>query len=421
MTRQGARWLKSGSLRLICAGAIALCGWLGSTRGDEGRLFLDKRKVAALVREKSPLVHVARSKASEVRAARTGAGALAPTNPDLSASAGLRHIAPGSDSFDFAVSLSWPFDISGTPGARSRLAERRVEVAEAEVTQVERIALSEALDLWTRARAAEERLALAQQRAGLDSELLRIAKVRRDAGTAGDGDVELAIVLLAEGQARLRTAEGEREAVLALLRGRLGLAAGVAVTLPNIGTVDTEDLPTVDELVASLESHPEVMRAAAGTRAARQDADLQHRLGMPVPKLLLIAEHSPEYTGRAGFDLPLPIYQRNQTNAAIADARAQTSALEETATRVSLEAELRAAYARFAGARAAYDELRRVGSAIDDAEHLATRGYELGQGTLMGAVTARREAVAARAALLDAKEALLRTRIAVTLAAGGLL
>jgi outer membrane protein TolC len=53
-----------------------------------------------------------------------------------------------------------------------------------------------------------------------------------------------------------------------------------------------------------------------------------------------------------------------------------------------------------------------------DAEHLATRAYELGQSTLPTLVVARRETATGRVAHLDARIALARARVALDVAAG---
>ena len=419
MRRALLNLLKRAALRRTRDFMLALAIWPALARSDGTPLLIDKTQVIELVRQQSPSLRVAKARAEEVRAARIGAGAAAQTNPELSASAGPRFLPQGSTSFDFNLALSWPFDVSGAPKLRAELADERVLVAEAEAADAERIALGEALALWAQCRAAEERLALEAQRANLDAALLHIAQVRRDAGAVGDGDVALATLLQAEGQARLRTAEGEREATQVLLRGRLGLSADTQLSLPSVASIDTT-LPHLEEIFSRLEKHPDLVRAVASAQAAAKDADLQRRLGLPTPKLILVGERSPEYAAHAGVDVALPVYQRNQTNRAVIAARIMTASAEESAIRVRVEVELRAAYARLTGAGAAYEELGRAVPAIDDTEHLATRGYELGQVALAAVVTARREAAGARAALLDAKETLIRARVVVDLASGAL-
>ncbi len=405
--------MNRGSLAIACA--VVIAAGADAAHANQEDLVLDRARVIQLVRDQSPSLRAVRARAAEARAARAGAGAAAPTNPELAASAGPRFLE-GSRSLDLAVSLSWPFDLSGAPGARVAAVDQRVAVAEAVAREAERDAVADALDAWTRARGAEARLGLERKRARLGDELLRIARVRSAAGAVGDGDVALSELLGAEACSRLRLAEAEQAATLATLRGRLGLDPAVPLSLPDpqSGTAP----PQLEALLQRLDEQPELARALALSNATTREADLERRVGLPVPRLVLIGERSPESTFRAGFDVALPVYQRNLGNAAVAEARSRTAGLEQAAMRVLLDAGLRAAHARLRGADAAYQELARVAPAIDDAEQLATRGYQLGQGTLAGVVSAHREAASTRAALLDAREALERARIVVDLAFG---
>ena len=134
--------------------------------------------------------------------------------------------------------------------------------------------------------------------------------------------------------------------------------------------------------------------------------------------MTLTGERSPEYVARLGFDLALPFFQRNQTQTAVAEAREQTETLTLGLTGQRLEAELHAAYARLSGARAAYHDLKAALPSIDDAEHLTSRAYELGQISLAQVVAIHRETAVARSALLDAKAAALRAQIMTQLASG---
>ncbi len=90
------------------------------------------------------------------------------------------------------------------------------------------------------------------------------------------------------------------------------------------------------------------------------------------------------------------------------------------AVRMRAEGELRAAYARYQAARATVDALATARSAVEDAERLATRAYELGQNDLASAVMVRREAALARMSDLEARIMLARARVAVDRTAGTL-
>ena len=378
---------------------------------------LSREQVVELASRNDPSVKIAQARAAESDAARVGSGALAQSNPALSASIGPRFIPNLGTAIDANLSLTWPLEFFGIASAKKSLADERATAASAAMRDATRLAVGEALQLWSAARQSEARLKLERARVQLDDELLRITRAKRAAGSVGDGDVALAQVLSADGRARAEAAAGTYTASLVLLRSRLGLTVDEPIALPPLEG-EPEALPELAGALERLEQHPALIRAAAMVAAERTNAELQQKLGLPVPRLLIVGEHSPEYTARGGIDLPLPIYQRNQTEAAIASARARTSEVELCAARTTLEAELRAAHARMTAAVAVLHLLEAAVPAVSDSEHLATRSYELGQGSLADVVAARRESNSARVALLDARAGLSRARILFNLATG---
>ncbi len=384
--------------------------------GQAAPLVLDRATVARLARDHGPAVTVADTRVGEARALHAGAGALAPVNPELSVYGGPRWLPGETPAADVTLALSWPVDFSGARGPRVALADDRTRAAEADASEVRRVAAGEALDLWVRALGAEARVRLAADREQLDAATVTAARIRREAGSVGDGDVALAVVVHADGTARLRAAEGDREALEAVLRGRLGISPATVVALAGELTMD--DPAPLAELTAALPRRADLVRAANLVRAARTDVTLQDRQGTPLPRLTLAGGRDVEYFTHVGVDLPLPVYQRNQGGRAIAAARVETATAERAAAITLADADLRAAHASWLGARRAFDALEGATGAMADAERLAARSYELGQSTFAELLVVRREAAAARAAHLDARIALARARIAVDLAAG---
>ena len=381
-------------------------------------VILDAARVIELARAHAPGVVTADARIGEARALHVGARAGSIVNPEISIFAGPRFVTSNTAVPDVSITLIWPIDVSGARAVRVTLADDRTRAAEADADDARLNAAAEALDLWVRALGADARVQLETERARLDTAVLTIARVQRAAGTVGDGDVALATGTSALGAARLRTAEADRIAALALLRGRLGLEPASAVVLA--GTLATINPPPMEILLAGLEHRPDLVRSAALIGAARTDASLQSRLGVPLPRLTLNGAHDPEYSAHVGLDLPLPIYQRNQTNVAVATARIETAVAERRGIGTLAASDVRAAYANYIGARDALQALEAARTAIDDAEHLATRGYELGQSPLASLVAVRREVATARAAHLDARVALAHARVAVDRAAGTL-
>ncbi len=171
-------------------------------------------------------------------------------------------------------------------------------------------------------------------------------------------------------------------------------------------------------LLASLPRRPDLAGALLVVRAAQADARLQGRLGVPLPSFSFQGGRENEYFAQGGLEVPLPIYQRNQTGRAVATARVATRQAERVAGLARAEAELRSAYAGYEGTRAALATLRAADDAVGLTERLATRAYELGQRDLASVLVARRSAAEARQRRLETLVALARARVAVDQAAG---
>ena len=398
--------------------ALAVLLAVTSVAAAEGPgVMLDPPAVARLARDRSPHATVARLRVEEARALRVGASARSPLNPEITAYAGPRWY-PGSTGVDVVAGVTWPFDLSSAPSKRAALADERTRLAEAEALGATRAAVAEALDLWARARGAEARVTLETERLAVDEEMVRAAEARRRAGTAGDGDVALAHVLRAQGVARKVSAEAERDALLVSLRARLGFGPGEPVSLA--GALAPPPPPPLDALLAALPAQPSFVRAEAAVRVAEGDEALQRVLVVQVPRVMAGGGQEQEAFAHLGVDVPLPIYQRNQTNQAVAEARVRSATVERDGARLLVEADLRAAYVTYEGMRSAFHSLDEVIPRLADAEHLSLRSYELGQSTLLELATARRETGQTRAAHLDALVAVARARFALDALAGPL-
>ena len=393
---------------LFCAAHISL--------GASDVTALDWHTVAQLASQQAPAVQLAQARRTEVDAENKHIKAPSSGNPELALTAGPGFVnQDNTPALEFMVLLTWPFDLSGSAGARQRWADQHSVQADFDLEDTRRLAVGQALDLFAQGCGAEERVEVAQTRTKLDAELLRIARVRRDAGDVGDGDLALAQILVAEGTALLRQAQGERQAIFLQIATHLGLPA--SPTLPLRRSILPLPAP-LEALQNTLAMRPDLRRSALAKTSAELDHSVQKRLGWPVPKVTVGAGRGPEYQGELGLTVPLPVYQRNQVNAAVAGAHVATAQTDMALLQRAATFELQAAYAQFESAHAAYEVLLAAKSAIDDAEHLALRAFELGQDTLARTVVTRREAVNARVTLQQARLTMARTRIALCVAAG---
>jgi cobalt-zinc-cadmium efflux system outer membrane protein len=378
---------------------------------------LDRDAVIEHARRRSWAVRVAVARSGEARALREGASIPARENPSLQLRSGPRFTNDRGAIPDLSFALSWPVDLSGSAGARTRHAEAAAEAAEAELRDGVRVAVGAALDLYARVLGADEALRLAEARAALDEALVRAAGVRRAAGATGDGDVATASATYAEAAARSLRARAEREALRAELLAALGLDPQAPTEV--VGALGPPgESAELEALLARADRRSDVLAGSALVSLARADVDVQRRAGTPVPRLLLQGVRENEVFVQGGVELPLPLYQRNQTARAVSAAVATTREAQREAVRARARGEVVAAWRRADGAAAAFAALAAAMGAADEAERLSTRAYELGQAELATALAARRVATEARAARVDALLAWVRARVALDVAAG---
>ena len=314
---------------------------------------LDRASVVRLARDHGPMVYVAVTRVGEARALHAGAGALAPVNPELSLYGGPRWSPGEAPAADLTLALSWPVDFSGARGSRRALAEDRNAgrgsrrpggamghrggspgpVGPCAGRRGACPARGTSENSWTRRRSSRRR-------------------IRRDAGSVGDGAVALARCSCGEHRPRpcgrgrpgkpSRRSCGDagdpiRESGHALRRASHGR--------PGFPRHASQRSPT---------GRP--VRAARLIQAAQTEVTLQDRQGTPVPRVTLAGGRDVEYFTHIGVDLPLPVYQRNQGGERLR-SRGQRPPPPSARGQSLAEADLCAAYATWQGARQALDAL----------------------------------------------------------------
>lgn len=411
--RSGGAWLGEG----LVAAALALTAITATVDAQPlGPTALDRDAVIERAR-RAWGVRAAVARAGEARALREGASIPARENPTLQLRTGPRWTSDRGAVADLSFALSWPIDLSGSAGARGRHADAAAEAAEADVRNSVRLSLGEALDLYVRVLGADEALRLAEARAALDEAMLRVAGVRRAAGATGDGDVATAAALRAEAAARVHRAMAEREALRAELLAMLALDP--TATTEVAGTLaPPAEMPTLDDMLARADRRSDVLAGGAQAQLSRADAEVQRRAAVPVPRLLLQGIRENEVFVQAGVEVPLPVYQRNQTARAVSSAVAATRDAQREALRARARAEVVSAWRRCDGAARAFDALTGAAGAVEEAEGLAARAYELGQSELSTLLVVRRAAMDARSGRVEALVGWMRARVALDVAAG---
>lgn len=297
------------------------------------------------------------------------------------------------------ATLDIPLELGGKRAARIAAAQRGRAVAQAGLAaRRAELAARVAADFHA-TLAAQRRLALARDAAGLARRMLDAAARRVAAGKLSPVDEARARVELA--QAELEAGEAGTEFDTA----RLALAAQLGDAAPRFDAVDgdfaaPDGRPAPAELLATLDDAPAL--AAARLEAERQRAAIDVERSKATPDLTLsVGARRANDLGRhqavVGFSLPLPLFDRNQGGVLQAVARAGQADDAVRALRLMLAAELQQASARLALARQSLHALdATVLPAAEQALDAARRGFEAGKSGLTDVLDAQRALIQAR-------------------------
>jgi len=195
------------------------------------------------------------------------------------------------------------------------------------------------------------------------------------------------------------------------LLGRLGIPEREVV---YDGQLPQHDAPPLSQLLAHLGERPDFFRMQQEEAALQSDKGLQDKLRIPVARVQgEVTKEADERLARFGVSIPMPLFQRNQTARSVANARLKTWQAQQRALQAQAQAEVRAAYARWQGARDAFAQMNASQSDIEQAIALSARAYELGQTPLGQLLMARREVSLVRESALQAQIEEARARLAL--------
>lgn len=378
---------------------------------------LTRARVAELARG-APAARVAAKQEEVARAGVTAAGVLSLENPTLSAMGGVRVNPDKSRPFAGVATLSWPVDLGGQPSRRmdAARAEERAAVAGADHTR--RSATLAALLQHALVLRDQRQVALASERRALAQRLAAAAELRRKAGSVPELDVALAALQERRDAAAAEVAEGSRQADQAALVALLGLPGGSAVQVVG-SLVPPGEPPPLPSALQGAGARTDVRVATAEVDAARARASREQAARWPTISILAQYERDDRAnTGMLGLAIPLPVLNANRSGAAVAEAEVGAAAARLDASRAAAEGQIRELYARHAATRRALEALAPAADLAATAVARATRAYELGETDLAGVLLARREAIEAQTALLEAEHGHANVKLELLVAAG---
>ncbi len=335
----------------------------------------------------------------EAEASRVGAAVPFPSNPRLFADYRPLVIEQAGVSNDprhgYTLGVDGTFEVSGAGGLRLSEADRRVDLARAELVAEQTHAAAKTWFAYVEALLAEQRVERLQASLRLHERLQAAAKERVALGSAGEPEVTTVAVELAS----VRTQLEEANRLVAVARVRLAQLLDWPTDAPlRLAAIGVETPPAAQpepELVTgALERRPE-LRALKARLALLEATNV--RLGREaLPKLgynvgLDAAPASPAFAF-VGLAIEIPVAQRNQGARAVAVAQRNTE-------QARLEAELRRVQREVALARESYESRRRqvellTGEALPNAQRtnaLIEEGWRAGRFDVFRLTTVTRE------------------------------
>lgn len=374
----------------------------------------------------------------ELRAARLGmrvaAGELRqaslyiPSNP----TADLLTRGEGTE-----IGLTQEIEIAGQRGARRAAGLAGTDRARAEVLDAARLSLGDVERAFYRLAAAEQRLNLASEVLRLNERLTDAANKQLTAGEISRLEYNLAAVELGRSQSRLLAAERARAEAAGELRPLLGLVPPTvivpvvelprAVAQPNddpefsaaadstrrrAGVVGASWRPAahvtlnVDSLmVVALARRPDLLERDAAARQFRAQASVARREAMPNLALRVSSERV-DGVGRVlrpGIGFTLPAFNRNQGEVEARRAEAAQAELDRAGLVVRIRSSVARAAAAYETALAETEVLERtvLGPARENRQ-LLELAYQSGKVALPVLLLIRNQVIEAEGEYWDA-------------------
>jgi cobalt-zinc-cadmium efflux system outer membrane protein len=348
----------------------------------------------------NPQVAIARAHVSEAEGMRTQAGLI--PNPSLYATSentplgGSQPFTFGNDTDDY-VYLIQKIELGGKRSRRVAFASENVgQMSIQSEVAMHQLLARVATAYWMAAGSAALDQLYKREVNTLDN-IVDYNRARVQKGATAEADL---IRIQLEGdrlraQARL-AAEQARRSLIALYRemGATAFPDSVVFTdrLDNLAEIRPPDLQTV------LRDRPEMRAAREGVKQAEANFDLQRANAVPDPELMGGYKRfsgSGQFTGQNtlffGFQVPLPIFDRNQGRIAAAQAKVLGAKHAVTDQEIAIRAEVTSALSDYGSRRQALLQvLPRMARRAAVSDAIAEGAYRLGGADILRFLDATR-------------------------------
>ena len=304
-----------------------------------------------------------------------------------------------------AFYLHQPLEMGGKRPARVAAAERRHDVASAELSTMRAEIRAAVMVAFFDVLVAQERMLLTQGLVELSQRATSAASKRVTAGKVSP--VEETKAKIAEASVRVELSQAAtslamaRKRLTALWRNptpRFERAVGQVDTLPN--------LPTKKELEARLANAPGLARAQREVNRREAMMELERSLRVPDVTVSVGGRRNNELglnQALVGVSVPIPFFNRNQGNILEAERRIDKARDELSGTETRLNNEIAQALERLNVAREEIEVLQReILPGSQSAYDAATKGYIMGKFSFLEVLDSQRTLFQAKSQYLRA-------------------
>ena len=436
--------------RVVISCGLLLSVWSSHVSGqqvisaNESRTYIDVERglsmaqLVTIALERSPTVLAARARIEEARGERLQSN----LRPNPSVMSDVREQIGGTDR-QTMIGLNWPLDLFRRP-ARVAAAGERVELAEREAADVERMLAANVRTSAMRLMAAVRQLEVRLQVASTLAQFLELVRERAASGAAPPLERDMAAVDARRADAEVLRQRAATDAAYVQLKAVIGLAPSEPLVLqqrleeltgPSAFGADAAT-SSIDQLVSSrpdiLASERQVRSEASALELIKREAKpdvivsasyMRMASGFPLFGLNAAGAPSPIHdvfhNVSVGATITLPWRDRRQGDIAAGAARIQAARFDTEARRLAASAEIESARAR----------VRQLDAALaiyaDTTRDLARKNvevirqsYALGRATLLDVLTEMRRLLETESAYTDVLIDTLQARSDLATATG---
>ncbi len=302
-----------------------------------------------------------------------------------------------------AVYVNQPLELGGKRPARIAAAERRLDVASAELNAMRAEIRAAVMVAFFDVLVAQERFLLTQGLVELSQRATSAASKRVTAGKVSP--VEETKARVAEASVRVELSQ----ASTSLKMARKRLTAIWGNTTPRFERVEGKvealpALPTLKDLTARLANSPGLARAQLEVNRRQALVEVERSLRIPDVTVSLGGRRNVGLNqALLGVSLPIPIFNRNQGNILEALRRTDKARDELSGTEIRLNNEIAQALERLNVALQEIEILQReILPGAQSAYDAATKGFLMGKFSFLEALDAQRTLFQAKSQYLRA-------------------